>query len=103
MSVAQGSTKHRITKTERDERIAGWLFISPVVLGLLIWTLIPTVASLVLSFADYRVLTPPVWIGFGNYVRMFTRDLDFYQSLKVTFSFVAMQLPIGLCVALGGA
>jgi multiple sugar transport system permease protein len=34
---------------------------------------------------------------------MFTRDPNFYQALKVTFSFVAMQLPIGLCVALGGA
>ena len=88
---------------ERDEWIAGWLFISPVVLGLLIWTLIPMLASLYLSFTDYRVLRPPVWSGIDNYVRMFTRDPDFYQSLKVTFSFVAMQLPIGLCVALGGA
>jgi multiple sugar transport system permease protein len=88
---------------ERDEWIAGWLFISPVVLGLLIWTLLPTLASLILSFADYRVLTPPVWVGTNNYVAMFTRDRDFYQALKVTFSFVAMQLPIGLCVALAGA
>lgn len=93
----------RISRRERDERIAGWLFISPVVLGLLIWTLLPVVASLVLSFMDYRILKPPTWIGMDNYVRMFTRDPDFYQSLKVTFSFVAMQLPVGLSIALGGA
>ncbi len=103
MSVARASKRPKITKNERREWIAGWLFISPVVLGLLIWTLIPMVASFVLSFMDYRLLKPPVFIGVDNYVRMFTRDRDFYQALKVTFSFVAMQLPIGLAVALGAA
>ena len=103
MTVVGTSVKARITKTERNERIAGWLFISPVVLGLLIWTLIPTIASFVLSFTNYRILGSTEWIGADNYVRMFTREPDFYQSLKVTFSFVAMQLPIGLSVALGGA
>jgi multiple sugar transport system permease protein len=103
MSVARAAKRPKITKNERREWIAGWLFISPVVLGLLIWTLIPMVASLVLSFTDYRLLKPPVFIGVDNYVRMFTRDRDFYQALKVTLSFVAMQLPIGLAVALGAA
>jgi multiple sugar transport system permease protein len=102
MAVAP-ATRRRISKVERNEWITGWLFISPVALGLLLWTLLPTLASLVLSLTDYRVLTPPVWVGFDNYVAMFTRDRDFYQALKVTYSFVAMQLPIGLCVALGGA
>ena len=102
-ATAVASKKPRITKRERDERIAGWLFISPVVLGLLIWTLLPVIASFVLSFMDYRILRPPTWIGTANYERMFTRDPDFVQSLKVTFSFVAMQLPVGLMVALAGA
>ena len=102
MAVAR-TVKRRISKMERNEWIAGWLFISPVVLGLLLWTLLPTLASLILSFTDYRVLSPPVWVGLDNYVAMFTRDRDFYQALKVTYSFVMMQLPIGLCVALAGA
>ena len=103
MAVMQASRKRQPTKLERQEWISGWLFISPVVLGLLIWTLLPTLASLYLSFTDYRVLKPPIWIGFDNYVAMFTRQPDFPIALKVTFSFVAMQLPIGLLVALGGA
>lgn len=103
MSAAQVSMKRRITKLERNERIAGWLFISPVVLGLLIWTLLPVVASLALSFTNYRILTPAKWIGADNYVRMFTRDPDFYQALKVTATFVIIQLPAGLCIALAGA
>lgn len=106
MAVAQAvraKTKRKITKTERDEWIAGWLFISPVVLGLLIWTALPVFASLYLSFTDFRLLQPPEWVGTHNYVRMFTRDPDFTQALSVTVRFVAMQLPIGLMVALGGA
>ena len=103
MATAQVTEKRKITKLERDEWIAGWLFISPVVLGLIIWTLLPTVASLFLSLTDYRILKPPVWIGVSNYVGMFTRQPDFPLALRVTAKFVAMQLPIGLMVALGGA
>jgi len=102
MAVVQ-TARRRVSKMERNEWVTGWLFISPVVLGLLLWTILPTLASLFLSFTDYRVLTPPVWVGADNYVAMFTRDRDFSQALKVTYSFVAMQLPIGLCIALAGA
>jgi multiple sugar transport system permease protein len=101
--AAQAETKRKITKTERNEWIAGWLFISPVVLGLLIWTALPVIASLYLSFTNYKLLEVAKWTGLNNYTRMFTRDPDFYQALSVTFRFVAMQLPIGLLVALGGA
>jgi len=101
MLAAQSSTKkRRLTRLERQEEIEGWLFISPIVLGLLLWTLIPVVASLGLSFMNYWIMKSPQWIGTHNYVRMFTRDEDFYQALKVTFSFVAMQLPAGLAIAL---
>ncbi len=109
MAVAQAAEhvtrpKRRITKMERSEWIAGWLFISPVVLGLLIWTLIPVAASLVLSFTNAGIrLEQAKFIGLDNYARMLAREPDFYQALKVTFSFVAIQLPIGLSVALGGA
>lgn len=102
-TATQTPTKRRATKSEREEWVSGWLFISPVVLGLLLWTILPMFASLFLSFTDYRIIGAPKWTGFHNYVRMFTRDPDFYQALKVTFTFVALQLPVGLCVALGGA
>jgi len=99
--VARSSAnKRRLSKLERQEEIEGWLFISPIVLGLLLWTLLPVVASLGLSFMNYWIMRTPQWIGTHNYVRMFTRDGDFYQALKVTFSFVAMQLPAGLTIAL---
>jgi len=103
MSVSSLASKPRVTRAQRREEITGWLFISPVVLGLVLWTLFPMIASLALSFTDFKMVDMPKWVGTRNYVRMFTRDPDFYQALKVTFSYVAMQLPAGLAVALGGA
>ena len=103
MSVSSLASRPRLTKAQRREEITGWLFISPIVLGLLLWTLFPMIASLALSFTDFKMVDTPKWVGTRNYVRMFTRDPDFYQALRVTFSFVAMQLPVGLAVALAGA
>ena len=101
--MAQSVARKRLSDMERRKRRAGWLFISPAVLGLLIWTLVPVVASLVLSFTEYDIVSRPIWIGFNNYVRMFTREPDFYQAIKVTITFVVIQLPIGLCIALAAA
>ena len=103
MAVVYTSTRGRISRAERRRRTAGWLFISPATLGLFLWTLAPVVASLALSFTEYDIVSPPRWVGLDNYVRMFTREPDFYQALKVTVKFVVMQLPIGLCIALGAA
>ena len=103
MSVVQAVKRTRLSDMERRRRVAGWLFISPAVLGLLIWTLVPVIASLLFSFTEYDIVSRPVWIGLDNYKRMFTREPDFFQALKVTITFVAMQLPIGLGVALAAA
>jgi len=101
-TVARARRSHAHS-LERRRHIAGWLFISPAVLGLLIWTLIPVVASLGLSFTEYNIVSRPVWIGTANYVRMFTREPDFYQALRVTIKFVIIQLPAGLTIALSTA
>jgi multiple sugar transport system permease protein len=100
MSVVQNAKRIKLTNLERRRRIAGWLFISPAVLGLLLWTILPVIASFLLSFTEYRIVSAPRWVGMENYVRMFTREPDFVQALKVTFNFVIMQLPIGLGIAL---
>ncbi|MBO0993238.1 sugar ABC transporter permease [Bacillus sp. SD088] len=58
------------------------------------------IASLYLSFTDYDILSSPNWIGFDNYVRMFTEDPRFITSLKVTFLFVFISVPLKLAFAL---
>jgi multiple sugar transport system permease protein len=57
--------------TEVREARWGLLFVSPWILGLLIFTLGPIVASLYYSFTEYDILGSPTWIGLDNYVRAF--------------------------------
>jgi multiple sugar transport system permease protein len=62
----------------------------------------PMISSLYLSFTEYRLLTPPEWIGLQNYTDMF-RDSDFISSVKVTAVFVLIGVPLQLLVALSVA
>jgi multiple sugar transport system permease protein len=81
------------------ETIQGYLFISPVVLGLLIFTIGPMLISLYLSFTKFPLLRSPEWIGIQNYVNMFTREPDFWQASRVTLIYAFTSVPLGL---LGG-
>lgn len=83
----------------RDNR-DGYLFLAPWLFGLIVLTVGPMIASLYLSFTNYQVLIPPVWVGIGNYERMFTRDPLFWRSLSSTVYYVAGSVPIRLGIAL---
>ncbi len=86
--------------TGERRRLAGGLaFISPWILGFLIFTLYPVGASLVYSFCDYDVLSRPIWVGLLNY-RDMVSDQVFWQSLGNTLLFSLISLPLGLSVAL---
>ncbi len=73
----------------------GLLFTSPAILGFLLFTLGPMIASLVLSLTDYNVFKEQVaFTGFDNYIRLFSGEDDlFYKSLGATFYFVALRVP----------
>lgn len=84
--------------TERAKREArwGWLFISPWILGFLAFTLGPMIASLVLSLTRYAGgSSVPEFVGIENYVKLFT-DPKFYNSLRITFQYAVLALPVGL-------
>jgi multiple sugar transport system permease protein len=57
------------------------------------------IASIYFSFTQYKVITPPIWLGLGNYQRMFEDEL-FYHSLKVTIVYTAASVPLGIVAAL---
>lgn len=80
--------------------LVGISFISPWLLGFLLFTLGPIIASLYLSFTDYDMLSSPEWVGAHNYVHMFTQDSRFWTSVKVTFLFVFVSVPLKLMFAL---
>ncbi len=79
----------------------GLLFTSPAILGFLLFTLGPMIASLVLSLTDYNVFKEQVaFTGFDNYIRLFSGEDDlFYKSLGATFYFVALRVPAVIIIS----
>lgn len=75
------------------------VFLGPWFAGLLFITIGPIAASGYLSFTDYSLLGAPQWIGLDNYTRMLD-DPRLLQSLKVTFTYVLVSVPLQLAFAL---
>jgi multiple sugar transport system permease protein len=85
----------RLSKAQRNN-IQGYLFILPVVLGLIIFTIGPMIASLYFSFTKFPILSSPEWIGLRNYINMFTAEKYFWQSVRVTATFAVTSVPLGI-------
>ena len=81
------------------ENLAGYLFLTPWLIGLIAFTIIPVLASLYLSFTDYNMLLTPNWIGLENYTKLFS-DMRFQKSMSVTVKYVILGVPIKLICAL---
>jgi multiple sugar transport system permease protein len=77
------------------------LFIMPWILGFLIFTAGPLLFSLYISFFDWPIVGDVEFVGFSNYIEMFTNDKMFYHSLGVTFKFAAIFVPLYIFIALG--
>jgi multiple sugar transport system permease protein len=86
-----------------EETIAGWLTISPWIVGFIIFTAGPVVASLYFSFTKYDVLTPAKWVGFDNYRRLLTNDELFPKSLWNSLVYTVLYVPLHVITALGVA
>ncbi|WP_258168729.1 carbohydrate ABC transporter permease [Paenibacillus sp. AR247] len=88
-------------RNSRSER-AGYLFILPWFLGLLLFTLGPMLFSFVLSFSKWDIITgigSIEFVGLDNFKAIFHDEL-FYQSLKVTFIFALVSVPLYQIVSL---
>ncbi len=100
-TLAKTPEEKRLQKKEagRDNK-AGYLFLLPWLIGLVVITIGPMVASLYLSFTNYNLIQAPEWVGLENYARMI-QDTRLHNSLKVTFIYVFVSTPLQLALALG--
>ena len=84
-------------------QLEGYLFLLPSFVGFLLFTALPVLAAFALSFVDWNLLKPPVFVGTANYVELLTRDRIFRQALWNTLYFtvtiVPLQLALGLALA----
>ncbi len=82
-----------------QEAIAGYVAISPWIVGFLVFQAGMMAYALYLSFTEYNIMNPPKFIGFGNYEKMFFRDDLFGQALKVTTIYSIVVVPLGVTIA----
>lgn len=82
-----------------ESRYMGLAYLSPYIIGLLVFTMVPFLGSLYLSFTDYNLINAPVWSGLANFTDL-TTDRTFKRSLNVTLLYVFLTVPIKLAFAL---
>lgn len=76
-----------------------YLILLPFLLAFFIFNMLPVLASMVLSFFDYDMVSSPLFIGFGNYIRMFTADRTFFEVVGTTLKFALIVGPGGYLLA----
>ena len=85
--------------TERRDFLKGIAFISPWLIGFLIFTAYPILASFYYSFTDYNLLSPPKFIGLENYLTLLTKDEFIGKVLYNTVYFAVFAVPTSLGVS----
>ena len=96
MTAVLATRRHKVSRSARRQNLLGYLWISPWLLGFVIFTAGPMIASLVLSFTNYRIINVIKWAGLDNYVYALTKDELFWPSMGITFYYMLIAVPLGL-------
>ncbi|HBV77063.1 MULTISPECIES: carbohydrate ABC transporter permease [Vibrio] len=83
-----------------ENRKLGLAYLSPYIIGLILFTAFPFVSSFLMSFTDYDLMTTPNFVGLDNYQYMLFEDDTFWKSMSVTFMYVFLTIPVKLAFAL---
>jgi len=89
----------KIHKFLFQDNVAAFICALPFVIGLFAFLIVPMGLSLYYSFTAFNILSPPRWIGFDNYVRMWNDD-RFWRSMRATFYFAFTSVPLRVVFAL---
>ncbi len=86
---------------QQESTFAGYFFAAPWIVGFLIFVVLPMLASLYWSFTNYRIGSPPEWVGLQNYARLLFEDQEFRGSLVNTLFLTVVGVPLQIAAALG--
>ncbi|HET6988086.1 MAG TPA: sugar ABC transporter permease [Kribbella sp.] len=93
--------RKRVKVKPKRQNLAGWLFVGPVIAGVLFFQLAPVAASLVVSLTNWSGLNAPKFLGLENYKELFTADDTFWPSLKNTVIFTVVVVVLTIFIGLG--
>lgn len=96
-SAAQISKKRSLA---RKKNLVAYSFILPNLIGFFIFTFIPIVFSLLLSFCEWDSGNPVKFVGLKNFITMFTNDTSFWIALKNTLYYTVVTVPVTLALSL---
>lgn len=99
MATITGARQPRWTRKERRSFFTGLAFVSPWVIGFLVFTIYPLVSSLYFSLTRYDLIRAPVFIGLQNYIFAFTKDPRFWTVIGNTVYYVAFSVPLSIVAA----
>ena len=77
-----------------------YLYLLPWIVGMLVLQIYPFITSFYYSLTEYNALTDPKFVGLANYVRLFTRDKEFFKSLSATVTYTALTVPFKIIMSL---
>ena len=92
---ARGVSGHVVRRN-----ISGWLFASPWIVGFVLWTVGPMLASLLIAFTDWDLITEPTFVGSLNLTTLWA-DALVWKSLQVTTLFAVVSVPLQIVFGLG--
>lgn len=100
LSVNITPSSIQLKRRSRWTKLIPYLFIAPWIIGFVVFTLGPLLFSFVISFFDWPIVGERKFIGFSNYITMFTDDPLFWHSLWVTVKFALFFVPLNIILAL---
>ena len=77
----------------------GWLFVSPLVLGVLIFNIYPMISSMVYSLFDYDMINPPENFGFQHFIKIFKNSPNFWLGMKHSAIYAFIQVPLSMVLS----
>jgi len=99
-TLATPAARRGTSPLARRKALEGYLYIAPFLIGFLVFTAYPLLASFYLSFTSYNIISDPTWIGLENYQRAFFQDNQFWAALGRTAKYALMVVPLGIACSL---
>lgn len=88
------------TQTIRKRQRQGLFYITPWIIGFLLLQLYPLISSFFYSFTNYNLGGNFAYVGIENFKKLLVEDTEFWNSLKITLTFVFVSVPCKLAFAL---
>src|SRR5262245_42938675 len=93
------STRFGIWLRRRREAITAWVILTPMVLYFVIMTFVPLIFLITVSFMEWNIITPPHWVGFANFERIFSSNQNwfYFKVFGRTLLYAVAILVLNIC------